>query len=140
MKKTLNALKNFAFAILLVMTTDTSVVVAQNNPVKLSSAAQVGNKHSGNIDKNELIEAGKLTLNEQYNTTYAIRSFRITLVRFQQQPVELSNESGGEFTPEMIELIKSAESGNKIYFEYIKCSNLDNSTMLSLSALSFIIN
>ena len=111
--------------------------LAQNQ--QSSFIARVGTMSSGTLDKDELLKYGKLSLiEEEAAAGYRINSFRLTRVRKSEVPVELNNDTDSIFTPEMIELIKNSISGDKLYFEYIKCKGPDG-TVRSLRAVSFVI-
>jgi len=113
---------------------------AETNTQKsvLYKAATIGNKNFGNISKQELLDANKLSLASQFDSSFQIVSFRITRVRKGENPVEIDNKINGELTVEMVEMIKILKPGDKVYFEYIKCKNSDNQ-ITSLLSLSFVI-
>lgn len=106
---------------------------AQDTP--LPSGARISNRYTGSISKQELLAAPGLTLSPDYEKNFVISSFRLTRVRKGASPVEINNERNGELTESMRELIESSESGDKIYFEYIKCVGADG-TRRSLSAIA----
>jgi len=112
--------------------------IAQSKETQVTQSAVVGSKNSGSITISELLDAGKVTLTDKYMNSFAVISFRLTIIQPGENPVELLNNTNGEFTPEMVQLLKKTNPGDKVYFEYIKCKATDGST-LSLAAISFVI-
>jgi hypothetical protein len=106
------------------------------SPEPLPNAAKVGEKKSGKVSKQYLLAANKLTLAAPYDSTFHVTSFRMT--RVSEGPIEYKNDTNGEFTPMMKDLITHADRGDKFYFEYIKCKGKDG-TVISMMALSFVI-
>jgi hypothetical protein len=115
------------------------VAPAFPDKMSLSENVNIAGTGSGEIEKDILLNSKGLTLNGKSPSASKITSFRMTLVEMDgSAPKEFFNEVNGEMTPAMIDAIKNAPAGSKLFFEYIKCSGA-NKTTRTLHPASFIL-
>lgn len=112
--------------------------VRPGNNHAINSEIVINNKSGGPITQSELLESSGLKLTPAADSLFQISSFRLTIIKQGEDPIEESNKSNGELTDAMKSIIKNTKKGDKIYFEYIKCKGIDG-TIRSMPALSFII-
>ena len=106
--------------------------------ISLSEAVNIAGVGSGEIEKQVILNSKGLSLNDKSSLTNHITSFRMTLVIKGAELKEFFNEVDGELTPQMVDAVKNAPVGSKVFFEYIKSTGPNNTTR-SIQAASFIL-
>ena len=101
--------------------------------------AFVANKLGGLIDKKELIDAKKLLVKfPNSDKPYQVISFSMTRTGKDKDPVDISSNKGDAFTDDMMDVLRKATAGDKIYFENIKVKNAEGA-QISIPALAFVV-
>lgn len=126
----------FNLLILSFILVNTYKLQAQTTVTSSDLQCTVAGLTSGTINRKIILDAGELSLAGTAAGLYQIASFHLTRVRKNLDPIELTNASNGSLSDEMRQLIITAVSGDKLYFEYIKLKSGDGSTR-SLGALMF---
>ena len=101
----------------------------------------ISDKIEGSITKEEIIKAKTLLLDKDAPSIYYIKSFKMTLVCKGSDILEFENSNSGELSPPMVESIKNAKAGCKLYFEFIRIENNKNHLVSEkfVPALSFVL-
>lgn len=104
----------------------------------LDGKVSVAGKTKGGITKEEFLNSKGLLLNDSLASIYHITSFKMTLVAKGSKLREFINKKDNMLLEKMHTAVKNASAGSKIYFEFIKCSNKNNS-IYSLYPLEFVL-
>ncbi len=107
--------------------------------MSLSERVNISGIASGEIEKELLLNSKGLSLSGKSSATSHVTSFRMTLVGKEGEASrEFFNEVDGELLPTMLDAIKNAPAGSKLFFEYIKSTGPDNTTH-SIHPANFIL-
>lgn len=128
----------YLLAFIIIQMSSIPIVKGQNSTEKPPMAASVNNLQIGEVTKEELLGAGKVSLIESYQDDNSILSYRLTIISEAKRPIQLTSGGNGDFTAEMVAAIQSTQSGDKVYFEYIKCKS-HKGVVRSLGSLAFKI-
>ena len=129
--------------IFLILTFATTNIFAQTydknkNDGFVDFKINIAGKTKGEITKDELLNSKGIVFDDSLTNIYRITTFRMALISKGSGEKDFSNIKNGELTNIMREVIGNASSGNKIYFEMIRCTNKNNETRM-ISPLSFVI-
>lgn len=103
--------------------------------------AKVAGSKGGNMSKATLAAQSAVIAdleNFDFQLYFKVTKFKMSLYRKGKDPVELEQNSGNIFTPEMKAALGSASPGSKVYFEYVKASGPDGTTR-SLAPVNFVL-
>lgn len=98
--------------------------------------ATVSGRMEGEISKDDVLRAGGLTLNDSLVDRYKIIHFKLTLICKGKDEESFEQHLNNRFTPLMLDAIRKAQPGCKMYVEYIKLMSAD-SEYVQLSAMAF---
>jgi hypothetical protein len=118
-------------------------VAAQDNEggkVNFIGKATLLGKNRGEISRKDLLDSkGILPEKHLLDSGYKVVSFRLTIVKYDGDPMEvMENKESGLFTDEMINEIKGAKDGSRLYFEFVECS-LGSGARKNLHPAAFIL-
>ncbi|HNS11905.1 MAG TPA: hypothetical protein PKM97_04775 [Bacteroidia bacterium] len=100
----------------------------------------VGGISEGVISKETLIRAGELRVPKHAEGYYVLASFRLTHVRMMDGTlVEFNPTTDGRLTEEMINEIKQAKNGDKLYFEFIKVKSVEGEELRQVEPIGLKI-
>lgn len=108
--------------------------IIQNNSNKsgydLQKTAFVAGKSGGIISKKEVLKADRIYVYKYGDADHQVIRYRITYFRLNRDPVELESLSD-KFTPLMMNINQSLNSGDRLVFDSIKFVNSRNDTLSS---------
>lgn len=104
----------------------------------LDASVQISGIKSGEIEKDNLLNSSGLSFENSLDSLYRITFYKMTLVIEGKDLQEFQNSNTGELSSTMINAIKNAPGGSKLFFEYIRCID-KNKSIHSVRATQFVL-